>query len=281
MKESQTSTDRKFVGTDAKETPMTVQKSFFVSILIISFAACLLQSGRCADKSGASPTPEKSDSVSRIEQLESLVKLAETALALEKQNDTKGSTETLKLIATTASVITNGDPSDNSTTKGADRNILKNPSFEAGDSTSADWETGQEIPGVTYLWDKQNGKTGKASVCITKTANAYFPIADWHQTVDCEPGNAALKITSQVKAENATKAIVDILFLDGNGQWVKHEWVSYIGDKKPNAKPITHDWKEYAGKVKIPPKTKSIQIGLQMSGPGKVWFDDLKVEYVK
>ena len=260
---------------------MTFQKSFFVSILIISSMVCLSQSGRCADKSDNPSTPEKSDSVSRIEQLESLVKLAETALAQEKQNDTKGSTETLKLIASTASVITNGGPSDNSTQKGADRNILKNPSFEAGGSTSDDWETGQEIPGVTYLWDKQNGKTGNASVCINKTANAYFPIADWHQTVDHEPGNTALKITSQVKAENATKAIIDVLFLDGNGQWVKHEWVSYIGNKNPNGKPITHDWKEYVGKVKIPPKTKSIQIGLQMYGPGKVWFDDLKVEYVK
>ena len=72
------------------------------------------------------------------------------------------------------------------------------------------------------------------------------------------------------------------MFLDENNKWIKHEWVSYIGQKKEeNIPPANHDWKTYSGKVEIPENTKTIVIGLQMYGPGTVWFDDLEVAYLK
>ena len=52
-----------------------------------------------------------------------------------------------------------------------------------GDSPKG-WKTGAEIPGVEYLWSRDNGHTGKASLCLKKTVQRYFPIAQWSQTLD-------------------------------------------------------------------------------------------------
>jgi RNA polymerase sigma-70 factor (ECF subfamily) len=83
-----------------------------------------------------------------------------------------------------------------------------------------------------------------------------------------------------VKAERVTKAILDVAFLDENGKWISHEWAAYIGQKNDGDPLANHDWKEYAGRVKIPKEAKKIQIGLQIYGPGKVWFDEVRAEYV-
>ncbi len=72
-----------------------------------------------------------------------------------------------------------------------------------------------------------------------------------------------------------------MIFLDGIGDWISHEWAAYIGAKEANDPPADHDWNEYSGRVKIPQGTKKIQVGLQIYGPGKVWFDDVRAEYVK
>jgi hypothetical protein len=81
--------------------------------------------------------------------------------------------------------------------------------------------------------------------------------------------------------EKVTKAILDVIFLDEKGDWISHKWAAYVGAQQPNDPPADHDWKEYSGQVKIPEGTKKIQVGLQIYGPGKVWFDDVRAEYVK
>ena len=53
------------------------------------------------------------------------------------------------------------------------------------------------------------------------------------------------------------------------------------GAKQPNDPAVSHDWKEYAGSVKIPEKARKIQIALQIYGPGKVWFDDVRAIYTE
>ena len=134
---------------------------------------------------------------------------------------------------------------------------------------------------MTFLWDKQKSKSGKASICLKKTAKRYFPIADMHQIVDCKEGSKSIKVSAQVKAEGVHKAILDVLFLDKNSEWVSHHWVSYIGAKETGDEPVTHDWKEYAGEIEIPPTARKIQISMQIYGPGKVWFDDIAAEYME
>jgi hypothetical protein len=46
------------------------------------------------------------------------------------------------------------------------------------------------------------------------------------------------------------------------------------------AKPaISHDWKEYPGNVKILQNAKRIRVGLQIYGPGRLRFDDVRAEF--
>jgi RNA polymerase sigma-70 factor (ECF subfamily) len=164
---------------------------------------------------------------------------------------------------------------------GASKNILQNAGFEEGGKSPAHWSQGAEIDGVEYIWDKKTAKKGKASLCLHKTAMRYFPIAQWYQVVDRKGDKEALRVSAQVKAEKVTKAIIDVIFLDQDGEMIEHKWASYIGAKEATDPPTSHDWKEYTGRVKIPKAAKKIQIGLQIYGPGKVWFDEVRAEYTK
>lgn len=159
------------------------------------------------------------------------------------------------------------------------QNILTNSGIESGDKSPEAWQQGAPIDGVTYTWDKKVASEGKASLSIEKTAKRYFPIAQWSQTVDRTGDSPTLNVSAQVKTENMTKAILDVLFLDEDGKWISHKWVAYVGSKQPGDPPVTHDWKNYSGKVEIPENTAHICIGLQVYGPGKVWFDDVRATY--
>ena len=158
-------------------------------------------------------------------------------------------------------------------------NILNNSECESGDQSPESWEQGANIPGVKYLWDKNVAFEGKASLCIKKTAKRFFPIADWSQTVARTGDAPNLEVSTQVKAQKMTKAILDVVFLDKDGQWISHKWAAYIGSKQKGQPPADHDWKKYSGTVNIPAGTAKLRIGLQVYGPGKVWFDDVQARY--
>ena len=163
--------------------------------------------------------------------------------------------------------------------KAESRTLLTNGGVEEGAGKSPkDWDAGAAIPGVEYIWSRDTGHAGKASLCLKKTAKRYFPIAQWSQQVDRKGESPRLKVSAWVKADKVTKAILDAQFLDSKGSW-SHAWVAYIGPKEPNKPPFTHDWKQYEGVVAIPPGTKQIMIAPQIYGPGTVWFDDLAAEY--
>jgi RNA polymerase sigma factor (sigma-70 family) len=159
------------------------------------------------------------------------------------------------------------------------RSLLTNAGAEeaAGESPRA-WAVGATIPGVEYLWSRDTGHTGQASLCLKKTAQRYFPIAQWSQKVDRQGDTPRLKVSAWVKAETASKAVLDAQFLDGDGKG-SHAWVTYIGAREANDPPVSHDWKRYEGVVAIPPGTRQIVIAPQIYGPGTVWFDDLDAEY--
>jgi RNA polymerase sigma-70 factor (ECF subfamily) len=159
------------------------------------------------------------------------------------------------------------------------RSLLVNGGFEEGNGAAPKgWAKGQAVSGVQFLWKRDEGHEGKASLGLKKTANRYFPIAEWTQTVE-RTGNAPrLLVSAWVKADSAGKAILDAQFVDGSGEW-SHAWVAYIGAKEANDPPVTHGWKRYEGVVAIPPGTKKILIAPQIYGPGTVLFDDLAAEY--
>ncbi len=161
------------------------------------------------------------------------------------------------------------------------KQIFITDSFEEGEDCPTGWEKGQKVNGVEYIWDKNNASDGSASLCLKKTAEKYFPVAQWTKKIEYDSDADKLEVSAQVKAENMTKAILDALFLDENEEWIKHEWVSYIGPKKEGLPPANHDWKKYSGEVAIPENTKTIVIGLQIYGPGIVWFDEVEAAYIK
>lgn len=159
-------------------------------------------------------------------------------------------------------------------------NLLLNPGMEEGSAVPAHWSQGTPVEGVEYIWDQDHGQKGR-SLCLHKTARRYFPIAQWHQTVPAQPDRRALHVSAQVKAESVTKAIIDVIFLDADDQWIAHEWVSYIGAEDPDDPPVSHDWREYSGRVSIPEGTRKLLIALQIYGPGKVWFDEVRARHTE
>ena len=159
------------------------------------------------------------------------------------------------------------------------RPLLTNGGIEeGGEDAPRAWSQGASIPGVEYIWSRGTAHGGKASLCLKKTAQRYFPIAQWSQEVEREGDNPRLKVSAWIKAEQAGKAILDAQFIDGDGKR-SHAWVAYIGARKANDPLVSHDWRRYVGIVAIPPETKRIIIAPQIYGPGTVWFDDLDAEY--
>jgi predicted esterase len=83
-----------------------------------------------------------------------------------------------------------------------------------------------------------------------------------------------------VKAVDAAKAIIDVAFLDERGKSLGHKWAAYIGSQEDGDPPANHDWATYSSVILAPPQTKKLAIGLQIYGPGSVWFDELEIRQV-
>jgi len=152
--------------------------------------------------------------------------------------------------------------------------------FETGEAAPAEWRQGAKVEGVEYIWDKKVAYKGNASLCLKKTDKQFFPVAQWHRQFIHDGTTRQLKVSAYVKAEQATKAIIDVQFLGPDRKWIGHEGAAYIGAKVAGEPPAEHDWKEYSGTVTIPEKTRGIAIALQIYGPGTVWFDELTAEYL-
>lgn len=168
-----------------------------------------------------------------------------------------------------------------SVTSADDASVLLQDGFETGAAAPKGWKQGAAIPGVKYHYDKRVAKSGKRSLSLQKSANRYFPIAQWGRVLPLKGDYQAIQVTVQVRASKATKAIVDVIFLDEQENMNSHQWACYIGSKQADDPPADHDWKEYSGVVDIPSGTKKIMLALQIYGPGKVWFDNLEAKFVQ
>lgn len=160
------------------------------------------------------------------------------------------------------------------------KEVLIEESFESGAKAPEGWQQGPPIPGVKYVYDQKTASQGDRSLSLQKSEKRYFPVAGWSRTFPHTSPRRALQVALQVKGAKATKAVVDVQFLDAGDELLQHEWAVYIGQKKPTDKVATHDWKQYEGSVAIPEGTKQIVIALQIYGPGDVWFDELEVQYI-
>jgi poly(3-hydroxybutyrate) depolymerase len=162
----------------------------------------------------------------------------------------------------------------------APANLLANPSFELGGKNPKDWERGQPVPGVEYLLDESVAAEGKKSLALKKTVERYFPIAAWNQTIAHDGQARKLHFGALVKAAEARKALLDVSFEDAQGDW-KHGWAAYIGAQETSAPAVSHDWSWYSGVVAVPEGTRKLSFGLQIYGPGTVWFDRALATFVE
>ncbi len=162
----------------------------------------------------------------------------------------------------------------------ASTSFLIKDGFESGKEVPEGWESGLKIPGVSYVWAKKTAFEGKASLCLRKTAKRYFPIGQWSRSVPHNGEPAKLEVAAQVKAEQMTKAVIDVQFMDARRRMLRHEWAAYIGAKKASDPPVDHDWKRYTAKVAVPKGADELVIALQIYGPGTVWFDNVTARYV-
>jgi len=152
--------------------------------------------------------------------------------------------------------------------------------FETGRVAPAGWRRGANVQGVRYVWDKKQAFEGEASLCLSKTAKRFFPVAQWSRRFEHNGTSQRLHVSARVKAKQAAKAVIDVQFLGADRKQSGHQWAAYIGAKTAGDPPANHDWKEYSGTVSIPEGTESIVIALQIYGPGTVWFDELKADYL-
>lgn len=153
--------------------------------------------------------------------------------------------------------------------------------FETGGRAPVGWRRGSNIKGVEYIWDKNAAFKGKASLCLTKTAKRFFPIAQWSKTFAHSGKSSQLQICANVKAKQVAKSVIDAQFIGANGNNLGHKWAVYIGAKQSGDPPADHDWKEYKGTISVPDGTKKVVFALQIYGPGTVWFDELSADYTK
>jgi predicted esterase len=152
--------------------------------------------------------------------------------------------------------------------------------FERGEKEPKGWQKGASVKGVSYIWDKETAFKGRGSLCLKKTEQKYFPIGQWFKKFSHDEVSKKLEVKVKVKAQQVSKAIVDVQFTDENSEWLGHEWACYVGARNTSEKPASHDWKDYSGTIAIPKGTKTIIMAFQIYGPGTVWFDELTGAYL-
>jgi len=148
--------------------------------------------------------------------------------------------------------------------------LVTNGGVEAGDQTPEGWSKGKSVPGVEYIWAKGIAHEGQASLCLKKTQNRFWPIAEWYQRVQNPDKAERFRISAWVKTDQAKKAIIDVKWGAG------HKWIAYIGEEN-GGPPANHNWKKYSDEVMLPEGTDRFTVALQIYGPGTVWFDSIEV----
>lgn len=161
----------------------------------------------------------------------------------------------------------------------APENLLANASAEAGGKAPEAWRKGEPVPGVAYVWAEDVAAEGRRSLGLAKSVERYFPIAQWTQEVAYDGRASRLHFGSLVKAAGVTKALLDVQFEDAAGH-TSHRWAAYVGARQAGDPPVDHDWTWYSGVVAIPSGTKVLRVGLQVYGPGRVWFDRMLATFV-
>jgi TM2 domain-containing membrane protein YozV/predicted Ser/Thr protein kinase len=154
---------------------------------------------------------------------------------------------------------------------------FQNTGMEEGTDTPTAWKMGPQVAGVEQIWDHAAAHSGMASLCLKKTEQHYWPVADWSQEISVTPVKQPqqLRVRCWIKAEDVSKAIVDVTYRYRNKR-DEHAWAIHIGQSDS---PANFDWKLCEGTVEVPANVSKIGIAFEIYGPGTVWFDDVDVAW--
>jgi len=157
-------------------------------------------------------------------------------------------------------------------------NLLQNSSFEAGQGAlPSKWKLRNGNLLSDFRWGEGVGYKGSRGVQLVKS-EGHFPLVGLVQSFDAPRENALLQLSAWIRTEKVGKAILDVLFLDGNEEWIHHIWIQPIGWTWGSG---NHDWKRYTGYAYVPANTKKIEVALQMFSPGTIRVDDFECTLMK
>ncbi|MBI1333276.1 MAG: M48 family metalloprotease [Armatimonadetes bacterium] len=160
-----------------------------------------------------------------------------------------------------------------------DSNLVIDGGFESGLET---WRPGtmpeESDTGVTYKLDTEVYHSGHASLKYTKQRPTYFPIQVMRPQLMPYRMTKRVETTCWMKARNAGKATICLVF-HRKGHESDYHWAVYASGPKPDVG-VTHDWKQYQSVVAVPEDTTSVEMLVQMYGPGEAWFDDVSLKFV-
>lgn len=163
--------------------------------------------------------------------------------------------------------------------------LVANGGAEAGkDGTPEKWEqavfpASMQVAGVDYIWHASTAHSGKHSLCFKKTANRFFPVAQWSQRIERTGDAKNLVVSVWIKSQDAGKATLTVQFNNDDGGQIGRSFAAYIGAQKAGDLPVTQDWKKYTATIPIPDGAKEFVIAPEMYGPGVAWFDDISAHY--
>lgn len=96
-------------------------------------------------------------------------------------------------------------------------------------------------------------------------------LVSFSQTINLRPDGKSIFLTGKIKVENVAERAGFFLNLEGSSERIKSENMPLL--------PIfgSQEWQEVSIHLPLSNHVRSVQFGGFLSGPGKVWFDDLQL----
>ncbi len=149
-------------------------------------------------------------------------------------------------------------------------NAVRNPSFEADTQTAGLPDGWQVQSPFTMHLDRQVRHTGAASLCVESSEAGFRPLAVQH---GCKvEGDRRYRLSGWLRSDTpGVKARIYAEWsIDGR----------FHGHVLPWTAPTT-DWKQVSVEFAATPNPGgTLYVVVQVDGPGRVWFDDVRLERV-
>jgi AraC family transcriptional regulator len=157
--------------------------------------------------------------------------------------------------------------------------VARNLGFENVDASGnvLSWEIGNTKKKYIVRLDTAVAHSGKCSFVIEMgddIADRGFAGASTLIMGSNIGSKRILRISAFIKTENLTDGIVGIgMQLNGANGPLKEI------NSNAQSKPGTENWKKHIIELPITTDVQFVRVGLQMTGKGKVWFDDFNITF--